>query len=178
MPQAYSGITHLEGGDGNDTLTFSNITASGGSLAADDPAYGINLGTGWETINLFNNSAWTLTHNLTLGGSTLNIDLTSTLFAGNGINAVISAVIPGGKATVNNEGIIDLSNGFSTSDTLTIIGDYIGNGGTLLVDVNSATNSADQLIIDGSNGGGSATATQNPRRISPRIRITGWHLWR
>lgn len=157
-----SGITHLDGGDGEDTLTFSGITASGATLSADDPAYGINLGTAWETINLFDNSAWTLTNNLTLGGSTLNIDSTSTLFAGNGINPVISAVIPGDTATVNNAGIIDLSNGgFSTADTLTIIGDYVGNGGTLLVDVNNVTNSTDQLIIDGSNGGGSATGTTN-----------------
>lgn len=154
-------IYHVLGGAGTDTLTFYSMAASGSTMLADDLAYGLNLGDGWETIELIN-SQFTLTGNLTLGGSIVNIDNTSTLYAGNGINSVIESVLPGDPAIVNNAGIIDLTNGVSgPTDTLTIRGDYIGNNGRILMDaaLGDSSSPTDRIIIDGSNGGGSASGT-------------------
>lgn len=154
-------ISSLNGGIGTDTLTFTNIDYMGSSMAVDDLSLGINLLNSWETIN-FVNTDWTLTGNLVLGGSTVNIDPTSTLYAGGGINSVISSVIPGDPAIVNNAGTIDLTNGGTgATDTLTILGDYVGQGGTILMNVmaNGTTSASDRLIIDGSNGGGAISGS-------------------
>ncbi|WP_437615613.1 hypothetical protein [Erwinia sp. V71] len=62
-----------EAGDENNTLTFTQISGRGGSFSDDDPARGVNLGAGWNTIN-FADSQWTLTDNLQLAGSEVNID--------------------------------------------------------------------------------------------------------
>lgn len=121
---------HLTSGTGTgNTLTFADINWRGGSFAADDLRKGVNLGTGWSTIN-FNRTQWTLTDNLQLGHSTVNIDGDSTLYAGNGVNPTLS----GGSAnslTVNNAGIIDLTNGSgSPGNTLTVAGSLASAGGS------------------------------------------------
>lgn len=155
-------VTHLLGGTGTDELTLDGLTLQGHSMPADDILTGINFGDGWETINLINGSAFTLTGNLVLGGSTVNIDSTSTLYAGNGLNSIIESVLPGDPAIVINEGVIDLTNGLSgPTDTLTIRGNYIGNGGTILMDVvlGDSASPTDRIILDGSNGGGTATGS-------------------
>lgn len=154
-------LTHLDGGTGDDTLSFTNISYYGASLGANDPALGINLGQDWETIN-FINSEWTLTDNLTLGGSTVNIDANSVLHTGNGISPVIASIIPGDPVTVNNAGTIDIANTPSgTPNTLTIMGNYVGQGGSIVMNMSDTGN--DRLIIDGSNGGGSISGTTNLR---------------
>jgi autotransporter family porin len=138
------------GGGGGDVLFFNNSQHAGGSEIIN-----------WETINLVNNSTLTLNSNLTLGGTsadttaTLNIQSTSILVAMNGVNAVIMAA--GRPALVNNAGIVNLS-GSTASNTLTIMGDYVGQNGILLLNaILAGDNSpADVLVIDGQNGGSNA----------------------
>jgi autotransporter family porin len=125
---------HLQGGSGSDVLTLDAIQYRGGSFGADDLDKGVNLGDAWETINLTGGTGFTLTDDLRLGGSVLNIDAGSTLFAGAAVHPAIDAPA-GGSVTVNNAGTIDLSNGSSgPTDTLTINGTYVGQGGRLRLD--------------------------------------------
>lgn len=122
---------HVDGGAGVDDLTFAGIEARGGSFAADDLTKGLNLKQDWETINLLQGTRFTLTDNLVLGGSTVNVDASSTLFAGNGVQPVIGT-LGGDAVTFNNAGTVDLTNGSSgPSDVLTINGTYVGQGGRL-----------------------------------------------
>ncbi|WP_434778108.1 autotransporter outer membrane beta-barrel domain-containing protein [Neisseria sp. Ec49-e6-T10] len=123
-----SHITSVSGGE--NVLTFNGITARGGSFVSDDLAKGTNLSDGWKTFNLFNNTQWTLTDNLKLSGSEVNIDTSSILYAGNNIKPIISGAAPG-SVTVNNQGTIDLTNGDTIGDSLTIQGDYHSDPGRL-----------------------------------------------
>ncbi len=137
-------------------LNLSNIQYKGGTFSGDDLTKGINLNN-WDTINLTNGTQWTLTGNLTLKDATVNIDATSTLYAGNGVNPVISAATP---VTVDNAGTIDLTNGgFTATNKLTILGNYVGEDGLLKLNtvLGPGTPASDHLVIDGSNGGGAAT---------------------
>jgi autotransporter family porin len=120
---------HLTSGTGTgNTLTFNNIESRGGSFSADDLSKGVNLGSGWSTIN-FNDSQWTLTDNLKLAHSDINIGSGSTLYAGNSVNPTLA----GGSdnsLVVNNAGIIDLTNGSgSPGNTLNIDGSLASQGG-------------------------------------------------
>jgi outer membrane autotransporter protein len=126
---------HVDGGTGaGDVLTLAGINWRGGSLASDDLSRGVNLGEAWETINLTAATQFTLTDDLVFGGSTLNIDPGSTLFAGGGVNPILRDT-DGGAVTVHNGGTIDLTNGATgPTDTLTIQGDYVGDGGLLRLD--------------------------------------------
>lgn len=126
---------HLDGGDGaDDVLTLVGINWRGGSLDSDDLSRGVNLGQAWETVNLTGGTQFALTDDLVFGGSTLNIDPGSTLFAGGGINPIIRDV-DGGAVTVHNGGTIDLTNGGNgPTDILTIEGSYVGEGGFLRLD--------------------------------------------
>ena len=156
-----SQVYHLQGDVNNSgqVLTYSDIQYKGGTFASDNLSMGINL-LNWDTINFTNNTQWTLTSGLTLKDATVNIDATSTLYAGNGVMPVISA--PTTPVTVNNAGTIDLTNGGSTAaNKLTIVGYYIGENGILKVDTVLGPGPAhsDELVIDGSHGGGSATGT-------------------
>lgn len=130
------------GGATGGALTFDNISARGGSFSADDISKGTNLGSGWSTIN-FSNSQWTLTDNLQLAHSTVNIDSGSTLYAGNGVNPVLA----GGSSnslTVNNGGLIDLTNGSgSPGNSLTINGNLASAGGS--VKINTELNAGGAL---------------------------------
>lgn len=160
-----SSTYHLDGGAGSgDTLTLNDIPYRGGSFAVDDLSRGVNLGSNWETINFRNGTNFTLTGNLSVGGSTVNIDATSQLNAGAGVLPVIRSTQPNDPANVNNAGTIDLTNGASgPSDRLTIVGNYIGQNGHLAIDTllnEGAPNSvSDMLVIDGSNGAARASGT-------------------
>ncbi|WP_312462919.1 autotransporter outer membrane beta-barrel domain-containing protein, partial [Pantoea endophytica] len=122
---------HLTSGNGTgNTLTFNQIGARGGSFSADDLSKGVNLGSGWSTIN-FANTQWTLTDNLQLAHSTINVDADSTLYAGDNVHPTLS----GGTAdslVVNNAGTLDLTNGAgSPGNTLDIAGSLASSGGQL-----------------------------------------------
>jgi outer membrane autotransporter protein len=156
---------HLDGGDGaGDALTLSGINWRGGSLASDDLSRGVNLGEAWETITLTGATQFALTDDLVFGGSTLNIDPGSTLFAGGGVNPMIRD-INGGAVTVHNGGTIDLTNGGTgPTDTLTIQGDYVGEGGLLrldtLINEGGPNSTSDLLLTQTSTVGAGPTAVE------------------
>ncbi|NIG19715.1 autotransporter outer membrane beta-barrel domain-containing protein [Pantoea sp. Al-1710] len=151
---------HLTSGSGTgNTLTFNQIDSRGGSLSADDLNKGVNLGSGWSTIN-FTDTQWTLTDNLKLAHSTINIDENSTLYAGNNVHPTLA----GGTAdslTVNNAGILDLTNGAgSPGNTLNINGSLASSGGqlNLITDLNAGGALSNQFT-DHLNVTGNATGT-------------------
>lgn len=136
------------GGVGS-TLSFSNIEAGGGSFSRDDLSRGVNLGAGWSTIN-FIHTQWTLTDNLKLAHSTINIDRDSTLFAGNGVNPLLAGATDD-SLVVNNAGTLDLSNGGAASNLLTLDGTLASLGGTLRLAtrLNGAGGQSDALRVNG-----------------------------
>lgn len=160
------------GGATGGVLTFDNINARGGSFSADNLSKGTNLGSGWSTIN-FINTQWTLTDNLQLAHSTINIDSDSTLYAGNGVNPVLA----GGTSTsllVNNAGLIDLTNGSgSPGNSLTINGNLASSGGTvkLLTNLNEGGALSNQFT-DTLRVTGNATGT-TVLDVSPTVLSTG-----
>jgi len=148
-------VSHIttDGGEGS-TLNFSNISASGASLASDDASRGVNLGAGWSTINFYDTD-WTLTNNLKLAHSTINIDASSTLYAGNNVNPVLAGRTDD-SLVVNNAGTLDLTNGAgSPGNTLTIDGTLNSLYGTL-------------KLASALNGGGALSS-----QSSDTLRVTG-----
>lgn len=148
----------VAGAGGGNTLNLVGTQARGGTFDADDRAKGMNV-LGWNTFNLVQGAAFTLTDKLVLAGSDVNIDASSTLFAGDGVHPVISATEPGG-ANVTNAGIIDLTNGSgSPGNSLTIDGGYAGSDGTLklVTTLNTggalAAQSTDRLLVQGDASG-------------------------
>ncbi|MGJ0192050.1 autotransporter outer membrane beta-barrel domain-containing protein [Pantoea sp. RRHST58] len=136
------------GGVGS-TLSFRNIDASGGSFSGDDLSKGVNLGAGWSTLN-FTKTQWTLTDNLKLAHSTINIDRDSTLFAGNNVNPLLAGATDD-SLVVNNAGTLDLSNGGAANNLLTIDGTLASLGGTLRLAtrLSGAGGQSDALRVNG-----------------------------
>ncbi len=140
----------INGGQGNDTLTWQNTTDS-------NPNRLIN----WELISLTSGSELTMNNNLVLGDSVtgtgaLTIDGTSVL-NGSGFTSTISPFVAGTLASVTNAGVIDLTSGSnSTSDSLTIVGNYVGNSGQLWLQsvLGNDSSPADKLVIDSGVGSG------------------------
>lgn len=145
-----------DGGQGN-VLTFDATQARGGSFAVDNLSKGTRV-IGWNTFALSNISTFELTDNLRMAGSEVDIDATSTLYAGNGVHPVISA--DADPVVVNNAGTIDLTNGAgSPGNTLTIDGNYAASQGRLkLVTTLNAggalsNQSTDRLLVQGDASG-------------------------
>lgn len=136
------GTTLIDGGAGTDRITFANSVISG-----------IARFQNWETVALTNGSSVTLDSNLVLGGAdtgtgALTIDASSTLHAG-GNNNAITPFTSGQSVLVTNAGTINLADG-SPGNTLTVVGDYVGQGGKLHLDarLNSDASPADKFIVD------------------------------
>src|SRR5262245_55616629 len=164
-------------GDGNDFANFRGLTSSNlppglridGGLGFDRlvwdnvQAGDVSRYVNWELFELTNGSQLTFSSGtLTLGDAgsrtgTLSIDSTSTVFAGGGTSVIVpfdgSALVQ-----VNNAGIIDLTNGpASATDSLTIVGNYFGGGGRLLLQtvLGGDGSPSDRLVISGGTGSGS-----------------------
>jgi autotransporter family porin len=144
------GMTQLSGGSGADSLTLSNVFADG------MPRF-----DSWESIAATNGTQLMFGGNLTLGDAdtgtgTLSVDSSSTIFAG-GSNAAISPFAPGQLANVFNAGRLDLTNDSGTSDSLTVNGNYTGQGGYLLLDtvLGADGSPSDKLVISGGTASGS-----------------------
>jgi outer membrane autotransporter protein len=143
----------LDGGNGSDLLTFDNTTTSG-------VARYIN----WETVNLNNKSQLDFDGNFVLGDSTtgsgiFNIDSSSVVTSAKGSLTPISA---DQRATLNNAGIIDLGSGNSrTSDTLTVQGNYAGNGGQLWLQspMGDDSSPSDKLVVNNGTLSGTTSIT-------------------
>ncbi|QJC79526.1 autotransporter outer membrane beta-barrel domain-containing protein [Pseudomonas umsongensis] len=144
----------LDGGNGSDLLTFDNTTTTSGV------ARYIN----WETVNLNNKSQLDFDGNFVLGDSTsgsgvFNIDSSSVVTSARGSLTPFSA---GQRATLNNAGIIDLGSGNSrTSDTLTVQGNYAGNGGQLWLQsvLGDDSSPSDKLVVNDGTLAGSTSIT-------------------
>lgn len=156
------------GGLGTDLLTMNNVKTNG-----------VARFTGWEQINLRQNSQLTVDGDLVLAdfttsGGTLDIDTTSTVFAG-GLNATVRTFTAGQQVNVINAGRIDLSNGSSgPGDAFTINGNYVGNNGGVYLQSVLAGDGApsDRLVISngvasGSTGLGILNAGAAARRRWP-----------
>lgn len=160
-------------GSGDDTATLRNLTDAIIGAAVLDGETGPGLSSGidtltfdattaiwtstrflnWENVNLINGTVLTAQSDITLGGAdalgdTMQIDASSRLFAGNGVNATFSAL--GAVGTLVNAGAIDLTNGAaSATDTFTVDGQYTGNGGRVVLDtvLGSDGSLSDRLIL-------------------------------
>ncbi|VVP68860.1 hypothetical protein PS918_00815 [Pseudomonas fluorescens] len=146
----------LNGGAGNDVLTFDQTTTAGAGRYLN-----------WETVNLNKGSRLDLADNFILGDSAsgtgvFNIDGSSILTSTQGS---ITPFTAGQRATLNNAGIIDLASGNTrTSDTLTVQGNYAGSGGQLSVQsvLGDDSSPSDKLVvIDGTLTGTTAISVSN-----------------
>lgn len=164
---------HIISGIGTDNeVNFSQIAARGGSFDTDDLSRGVNLGNGWNVINFVDGTQWELTGNLKLAHSNVNIDSTSTLFAGNGVNATII----GGEdnsAIVTNAGLIDLTNGSgSPGNSLTIDGSLVSDNGTVKMITNlneggvRGNQFTDSLAVEGNAQSGTTVLDVTPADVS------------
>ncbi|MCP2067251.1 autotransporter outer membrane beta-barrel domain-containing protein [Pseudomonas laurylsulfatiphila] len=132
----------INGGNGNDLLTFDHTTSSGAARYIN-----------WETVNLGNGSRFDVDGNFQLGDDTsgtgvFNVDGSSMLTS---IRGSITSLTAGRLATLNNSGVIDLASGNSrTNDTLTVEGNYVGNGGQLLLQsaVGDDSSPSDKLVVN------------------------------
>ena len=140
----------VDGGAGNDALTFDHTrTELSGRF------------TNWETMNLNNDSQLDLgSSSLVLGDAVsgsgvLNVDASSSVFSTQG---AVSPAVVGQTVTLNNAGVIDLTrNNSRTDDTLTINGNYVGNGGQLLLQSELGTDGSpsDKLVVNNGSLSGS-----------------------
>ena len=133
----------MDGGPGNDLLTFDQTTTAGAARYIN-----------WETVNLNNNSRLDLdSSTFALGDSTsgtgvFNIDGSSTLTSTQGS---ITALTAGQLATLNNAGTLELTRANTrTNDTLTVQGNYAGNGGKLLLQsvLGDDSSASDKLVVN------------------------------
>ncbi|TYL86783.1 hypothetical protein [Bradyrhizobium cytisi] len=143
----------VDGGPGIDRLTWDNTTGG-------DVARFLN----WELFELTNASTLVFSSTLTLGDAgtgtgTLSIDPTSNVFAGQGAHAIVPFTA-GQLVTVNNAGTIDLTNGPpAATDSLTIVGNYVGLNGRLALQTFLAGDGApsDKLVISTGNASGATS---------------------
>lgn len=143
----------LNGGLGQDVLTFSGSTTSTGARYLN-----------WETINLTQGSQLDLDDTLTLGDSAtatgaLDIESGSTLTSTQGIIAPFTS---GQLATLDNAGAVDLTQGNTrTNDTLTVQGNYVGHNGQLHLQtvLGGDDSPSDKLVVNGGTLTGSTAIT-------------------
>jgi outer membrane autotransporter protein len=133
----------IDGGPGNDLLTFDQTTTAGAARYIN-----------WETVNLNNNSRLDLdSSSFVLGDSTsgtgvFSIDGSSTLTSTQGS---ITPFTAGQLATLNNAGTLDLTSANTrTNDTLTVQGNYAGDGGKLLLQsvLGDDSSASDKLVVN------------------------------
>ncbi|MHC8407352.1 autotransporter family protein [Pseudomonas sp. TMB3-21] len=132
----------INGGTGNDVLTFDTSSSAGAARYVN-----------WETVNLNSGSNFDLDGVFQMGDNVsgtgvFNIDGSSTMTSAQGS---ISAFTAGQLATLNNAGTIDLTTGnLRTDDTLTVQGNYVGNGGKLLLQsvLGDDSSPSDKLVVN------------------------------
>lgn len=156
LTNAHLGATpQISGGEGNDALVFDNVST--GNVARFD---------GWERIDARNDTELLFNGFLTLGDAgtgtgTFALDASSTIFGG-GAQSGIAAFTAGQRATLINAGRIDLTNGGNaTGDRFTVRGNYVGDGGLLLLNtvLGDDSSASDRLVIDGGAASGTTGVT-------------------
>lgn len=145
---AGANVVRLEG-TGEITNTFANFQTL--NMEGTDWTW---HGSGTFADTFINGGTFRLQSSLT---GNVSIAAGTSLLAGNGANPSITPY-PGGPAiTVTNAGLIDLTNGSSpAANSLTIVGNYVGNNGRMNVKtVLGADNSpSDKLVISGGTASG------------------------
>ncbi len=163
------GVTRFDGGTGLDSLTLNHVQTGASSRFID-----------WENVSLTNGSGLTLdATGLILGDAgaqtgILTIDTSSRLLLNSAGISSIAPAVAGAMVTVRNAGTIDLTGGAGTGATLTVQGNYVGQGGHLLLQsqlAGSASPSGKLVIEQGAasgatlvgivNAGGMGALTQN-----------------
>ncbi|VVN89919.1 autotransporter outer membrane beta-barrel domain-containing protein [Pseudomonas fluorescens] len=131
----------LDGGLGDDGLTFDNSSAAGATRYV-----------GWESVELTNNSRFDLAGDFFLGDSAtgtgvFSIDASSALAVTQGS---IRPYTAGQLATLGNAGVIDMTTGSSSAtDSLTVHGNYVGSNGQLLLQtvLGEDSSASDKLLV-------------------------------
>lgn len=116
-------------------------------------------GTGTFANTFINSGSLTLQTSLT---GNVTIAAGTSLLAGNGANPSITPFPGGPPITVTNAGVINLTNGGATAaNSLTISGNYVGNGGGLYLRtvLGGDRSPSDRLVISGGNASGSTAVT-------------------
>jgi len=139
-------VPNLSGGSGNDLLSLDNVLANDLARLRD-----------FETIDATHGTQLTFDGTLFLGDAlsgtgVLNVDATSTLYAGGGYGGGVMPVGFGQQVQLNNAGRIDLTNGGSGPiDTFNVFGSYHGNGGAVLLEtvLEDDASPSDKLVIHG-----------------------------
>ena len=176
-----SGVESIHGGNGNITFrlqtgsrvvgaanggTGNNVVELEGTGRVDNPFTNFGTmrmnGSAWTWAGtgdfrdvFINSGALTLESNIT---GNMTIAAGTQLLAGNGFNPSIGPAPGAPPITVTNAGTIDLTNGGSpTANSLTINGNYVGQGGRLNLRTVLAGDGAasDRLIISGGTASGS-----------------------
>ncbi|MFK0166455.1 autotransporter outer membrane beta-barrel domain-containing protein [Rhizobium sp. NPDC090279] len=175
----------ISGGNGNISLTLQTgskmigtANGGGGSNTVTLQGQGVidNAFTNFQTLYM-TGTDWTWAgtgdfHDSFIQNGTFQLqrDLTgnvtvssgASLLAGGGFNPSITPY-PGGPAvTLTNSGAIDLTNGGSqTTNSLTVVGNYVGSGGSLLLDtvLGGDGSASDKLVINGGTASGSTSIT-------------------
>ncbi|VVP07831.1 autotransporter outer membrane beta-barrel domain-containing protein [Pseudomonas fluorescens] len=146
----------IDGGPGTDQLTFDHSTSAGAARYIN-----------WETVSLSNGARFDVDGNFVLGDNVtgsgeFNVDGSSVITSTQGSIAPFTA---GQRVTLNNAGTIDLGSGNTrTSDTLTVQGNYAGNGGQLWVQsvLGDDNSPSDKLVVnDGTLTGSTAITVSN-----------------
>ncbi|KPW25671.1 Outer membrane autotransporter barrel, partial [Pseudomonas cannabina pv. alisalensis] len=142
----------LDGGPGDDVLTFDNTHSARPERYAN-----------WETVSLENSTQLDLAGKLILGDSVSNTGVLN-VGAGSTLTSVSSgSVVPfnaTSRATLNNAGTLDLS-GSPLTNTLLIRGNYTGQDGRLLLRsvLGDETSPSDRLVVAQGHIGGSTSMT-------------------
>lgn len=166
--RSLSSTPSVDGGLGNDRLTFIQTTAAG---AGRYP--------GWETVELTEQSRFKLDGDFFLGDSvsgtgTFVIDSTSVLEATQG---AIRPYTAGQRATLINAGIIDMATSSSVAtDTLTVDGNYVGSGGQLLLQtaLGDDRSASDRLVVSqGTISGNTQLGIRNLNGLGGLTQVNG-----
>jgi outer membrane autotransporter protein len=166
--RSLSSTPSVDGGLGNDRLTFIQTTTAG---AGRYP--------GWETVELTEQSRFKLDGDFFLGDSvsgtgTFVIDSTSVLDVSRG---AIRPYTAGQLATLSNAGVIDMAtNGSVASDTLTVDGNYVGSGGQLLLQtaLGDDRSASDRLVVSqGTISGNTQLGIRNLNGLGGLTQVNG-----
>jgi outer membrane autotransporter protein len=166
--RSLSSTPSVDGGLGNDRLTFIQTTTAG---AGRYP--------GWETVELTDQSRFKLDGDLFLGDSisgtgTFVTDSTSVLDVSQGS---IRPYTAGQLATLSNAGIIDMdTNGSVANDALTVDGNYVGSGGQLLLQttLGDDRSASDRLVVSqGTISGNTQLGIRNINGLGGLTQVNG-----
>ncbi|MBN9137832.1 autotransporter outer membrane beta-barrel domain-containing protein [Phyllobacterium sp.] len=153
-------IGTANGGGGSNQLTLQGAGLIDNAFTNFQTMYMKGTDWTWAGTGDFHDSF------IQTGNFTLQKDLTGNvtvspgakLLAGGGFNPSITPYAGGPAITVTNAGVIDLTNGSGAAgDRLTIVGNYVGNNGSLLLNtvLGDDSSASDKLVLSG----GTATGT-------------------